>query len=307
MNSKWVEEIIMGYVFLAISLLCGATKGYCGKRTSGHTERITDAVYANLLRMLLCIVIGFFVVLFSGKQPALGVDAKTLAICLFSGLSTSVMAVSWLLAVKKGAYMLVDVFGMLGFTVPIVGSVVCFGEHVKPTQIFAMVLLIGATLVLCSYNNSIKAKLTLPAFFTLLLLCLSNGGIDFSQKLFTVYAPNVPTAVFNFYTYIFAFVFLIICLPFFKTPREAGGASAIHVLQPIFGYIGVMAICLFLHSFTKTLAAHYLPSAVLYPLANGCALMLSTGMAVLFFGEKLTVKCLCGVGLAFLGILAVNL
>lgn len=119
----------MGYVFLAISLLCGATKGYCGKRTSGHTERITDAVYANLLRMLLCIVIGFFVVLFSGKQPALGVDAKTLAICLFSGLSTSVMAVSWLLAVKKGAYMLVDVFGMLGFTVPIVGSVVCFGEH----------------------------------------------------------------------------------------------------------------------------------------------------------------------------------
>lgn len=86
-----------------------------------------------------------------------------------------------------------------------------------------MVLLIGATLVLCSYNNSIKAKLTLPAFFTLLLLCLSNGGIDFSQKLFTVYAPDVPTAVFNFYTYIFAFVFLIICLPFFKTPREAGG------------------------------------------------------------------------------------
>ena len=297
----------MGYVFLAISLLCGATKGYCGKKTSGHTACITDAIYANLLRMLLCIAIGFFLVLFSGKLPGLRIDAKTLSICLLSGLSTSVMAVSWLLSVKKGAYMLVDVFGMLGFTVPIIGSVLCFGEHVKPTQIFAMVLLIGATLVLCSYNNSIKTKLTLPAFFTLLLLCLSNGGIDFSQKLFTVYAPDVPTAVFNFYTYIYAFLMLLICLPFFKASSGSADLSVVRVLKPIFGYIGVMAICLFLHSFTKTLAAHDLPSAVLYPLANGCALLLSTGMAVLFFGEKLTVKCLCGVGLAFLGVFAVNL
>ena len=257
--------------------------------------------------MLLCIAIGFFLVLFSGKLPELRIDAKTLSICLLSGLSTSVMAVSWLLSVKKGAYMLVDVFGMLGFTVPIIGSVLCFGEHVKPTQIFAMILLIGATLVLCSYNNSIKTKLTLPAFFTLLLLCLSNGGIDFSQKLFTVYAPDVPTAVFNFYTYIFAFLMLLICLPFFKASSGSADLSVVRVLKPIFGYIGVMAICLFLHSFTKTLAAHDLPSAVLYPLANGCALLLSTGMAVLFFGEKLTVKCLCGVGLAFLGVFAVNL
>lgn len=73
----------MGYVFLAISLLCGATKGYCGKRTSGHTERITDAVYANLLRMLLCIVIGFFVVLFSGKQPHSALTQKHLPFAFF--------------------------------------------------------------------------------------------------------------------------------------------------------------------------------------------------------------------------------
>ena len=297
----------MGYLFLAISLLCGATKGYCGKKTSGHTERTSDAIYANLLRMLLCIVIGFFVVLFSGNIPALNVNAKVLAICFLSGFSTSLMAVSWLLSVKKGAYMLVDVFGMLGFTVPIVGSVLCFSENVKPTQVFAMVLLVGATLVLCSYNNSIKTKLSLSVFFMLLLLCLSNGGIDFSQKLFTVYADNVPTSVFNFYTYIFAFVILLICLPFFKPKNEKSDRSAYEVLKPIFGYISVMALCLFLHSFTKTLAAHYLPSAVLYPLANGCALMLSTVMSALFFKEKLTAKCLIGVGLAFLGILAVNL
>ena len=37
----------MGYLFLMIALLAGATKGYCGKKTSGYTDNFGDAVLAK--------------------------------------------------------------------------------------------------------------------------------------------------------------------------------------------------------------------------------------------------------------------
>ena len=37
----------MGYLFLAISLLAGAAKGYCGKMTSGYVQGYKDAMFAR--------------------------------------------------------------------------------------------------------------------------------------------------------------------------------------------------------------------------------------------------------------------
>ena len=47
----------MGYLFLAISLLAGITKGYCGKKTSGYVNGYSGAMLANFVRMFFCIVI----------------------------------------------------------------------------------------------------------------------------------------------------------------------------------------------------------------------------------------------------------
>ena len=47
----------MGYVFLALALIAGATKGYCGKKTSGFVSGFRDSMLANMIRMLLCIAI----------------------------------------------------------------------------------------------------------------------------------------------------------------------------------------------------------------------------------------------------------
>ncbi len=299
----------MGYLLLAFSLLTGATKGYCGKKTSGYTARMFDAVCANLLRMLLCIIIGFALLVVTGAMPALAVDGRVLAISLLSGVSTSVFVVSWLFAVQRGAYMMLDVFSMLGMAVPIVGSLICFGEGVRLTQCVGILIILAASLVMCSYNNSIKTKLSLGSILLLLLSGFSSGTIDFSQKLFSKYSGGVPTSVFNFYTYVVSFIVLLVCIPVLK-PKEANPIrEAAKSLKPIFGYIIVMATCLFLNSYTKTLAAgyDYLPSAVLYPLTWGASLILSTTMSAVFFKEKLTVKSIIGVMLAFAGAVTVNL
>jgi multidrug transporter EmrE-like cation transporter len=57
----------------------------------------------------------------------------------------------------------------------------------------------------------------------------------------------------------------------------------------------------------KTLAAQRLDSALLYPLNQGSALILSIIMASVFFKEKITARCIVGVCMAFGALLIINL
>lgn len=67
-----------------------------------------------------------------------------------------------------------------------------------------------------------------------------------------------------------------------------------------------MSVALIANSYFKTKAAAYLDSAQLYPLNQGAALILSTLMASVFFKEKLTVKCVIGIFIAFIGLFIIN-
>ena len=294
----------MGYLFLAIALLAGGTKGYCGKKTSGYTNNFRDAILANLIRMTLCIVIGFALILFQGELPAVLPSVPLLLLSACSGLATSAFVVVWLLCVKKSAYTMIDVSLMLGLLVPLLLSSFFFGEAIKPTQWIGLAILFIATVIMCSYNNTIKEKLS-PASLLLLLLCgLSNGAADFTQKLFTKTFPDGSAAVFNFYTYVFAAIVLgVAFLATKKTVQDAPPAD----LRKIFGYICIMAICLFANSFFKTLAAGRLDAVLLYPLNQGCALIIAALIASVFFGEKITAKAVIGMTVAFAGLLIVNL
>ena len=164
----------MGYIYLCIALISGAIKGFCGKKTSSLTSTFYHSVLANLIRMSFCIIIGFAVVCSEGNFNLLLPDADVLLIALISGISTAVFVVSWLVSVRRNAYMLMDVFLMLGVLVPLTLGQLLFNEAVRPVQWLGLGILFAATLIMCSYNNSIKTKLTFPAF-SLLFLCALPG------------------------------------------------------------------------------------------------------------------------------------
>ncbi len=294
----------MGYLFLFIALLAGATKGYCGKKTSGYTADFKDAILANLIRMLLCIIIGLALILFGGNISDLMPTAKTLTIAALSGISTAAFVVTWLISVKKSAYMMLDIFLMLGVLVPLIAADMFFNEAVSPTQWIGLAVLFLAVVIMCSYNNTIKGKLD-PSSFAILLACgIANGITDFSQKLFVKLQPDTAASVFNLYTYVFAAITLAIAYALCK-PRTNSGEK--NDLTHIVGYITVMALCLFANSFFKTLAAEHLSSVLLYPLNQGCALILSTVMSAALFREKITAKAIIGIATAFTGLIIINL
>ena len=296
----------MGYLFLVISLLAGAAKGYCGKKTSGCVQGYKDAMFANTIRMIFCILIGFGMILFDGNIHKIVPSASVLAVSALSGITTSVFVVCWLISVKKGAYMMLDVFLMLGVLVPILAGKIFFNESIKITQWIGIGILFIAVYIMCSYNNSIKEKITITSLVLLILCGVANGLTDFSQKLFMKIEGDTPISIFNFYTYIFSALTLLVFYNVFRKIEQKDGEDKESGIKKIFGYILVMSICLFANSYFKTKAAGYLDSVQLYPLSQGASLIISTGMSALLFRERLTLKCVIGVLISFVGLIVLN-
>lgn len=294
----------MGYLFLLTALVAGATKGYCGKKTSGYVNEYKDAMLANSIRMILCTLIGLGMVLVSSGVGALRINRTVFLISLLSGAANSAFVVFWLISVKRGAYMMLDVFCMLGILIPLIGCALCFGEEIRINHIIGIVILLAAVCIMCSYNNSIKSKMTVSSFILLLVCGAANGFSDFSQKLFVKLSDNTSIAVFNLYTYLVSAVILIIFFLVFSGRAENKAPSAI---KPIFGYILIMSACLFLYSYFKTLAAQHLSSAQLYPLAQSGSLILSTVMSAVLFHERLNIKCIVGISMSFAALIVINI
>ena len=137
-QSKKRKWRVLGYLFLACALLAGVTKGYCGKRTSGLITGFSDAVLTNLLRIGLCIFIGFAVVCFEGNLQQLAPSGKLLWISALSGMSTAAFVATWLICVRKSAYMLMDVFLTLGMLIPLLLSNLLFDEKIRLQQWLGM-------------------------------------------------------------------------------------------------------------------------------------------------------------------------
>ena len=297
----------MGYLFLSLALLAGSTKGYCGKKTSGFVREYKDAMFTNFVRMVLCILISFLLLALSGRLSLLAVDLNVVLITLLSGVTTSVFVVAWLLAVRRGAYMMLDVFLMLGVIVPLLLSEFLFDEKIRLNQWAGLLVLLVAVVIMCSYNNQIKEKMSLKSLGLLVLCGIANGLTDFSQKLYVKTVADSSAAVFNFYTYIFSALVLLVFYLGAKVTDKTGSSSETDVLRRVGGYVAVMSVCLFLNSYFKTMAAGILPSTILYPLSQGASLILSSFMSMLFFKEKLTAKCITGIALSFAGLLIINL
>ncbi len=298
----------MGYLFLTLALFAGVTKGYCGKKTSGYVEKTRDAFLINIIRMVLCTVTGIIVVLCSKHSSFLILDTKGLFICLLSGISTAFFVAFWLLAIRKSAYMLMDVFLLAGTLIPMLLSSTFFHESIKLHQWGGFLLLLIAVIIMCSYSSSVKEKFSISAFILLALTGIMCGITSFSQKLFVNLCSETPATVFNLYTYVFSAVTLIIFYFIFsKTDiKKDSYISFSSIPKRMFIYILIMAVCLFANSFFNTKAAYYLDSAEMYPFEQGASLVLSSLMSTIFFKEKLTMKAVTGIAITFIALLIIN-
>ncbi|MBO5453263.1 MAG: EamA family transporter [Clostridia bacterium] len=293
----------MGYLFLVIALIGGTAKAYCGKKTSTLINSVSEVMALNMLRMLLCIIIGGALAIFAdGGIDAFKVDAQTLLISAMSGVFSAFFVITWIFAVRSGAYTMIEVSLTLGTIIPLVVCSVLFDEQVKFLQWIGFVVLVIAVFIMSSYNKSVVGKTTVFGNFVLVAAGICNGMADLSQKLFVRLKPDGINSVFNFYSYIVSFLVILIM---FLTQKEK--QKSLEKTKGIAIYVIIMAVGLFVNSFFKVKAAGLIDAAKLYPLNQGAALLISAVMASVAFKEKITVKSAVGLVLAFIALCIINL
>ena len=289
----------MGYIFLTIALFAGATKGYMGKKVSGLIVTPRQSYFVNMIRMAICVVISTAILAIQSGINGIVIDKPALIYGLMAGITLSTFTVTWLLAVKYGAYMLISVAQTFGMVVTLVCSLAVFREPISTKQMIGIVILIAAVLIMASYSSILKGKLSLRAIILLVLCGLSNGLHDFSQKLFTSFSAS-EVSTLNLLTYAISAAVLGVL---FLIPSKTDKFDAKGLLKTTLVSMLIMSVCLFLNSYLMALSTKHLTATQLYPVSRAGGMIIAALMSRICFKEKITVRCIIGLVLSFIAIM----
>lgn len=302
---------LLGMLFITLSVMGGVIKGYCGKSVGTYAHTITDSAKLNFIRMVLCTAISLAVLSLQGNFMKLfTVSPVALIISLCAATASTIFIISWLMAVRGSAYMLVSVFTNLGVIVPIVLSALFFGDPIGINQILGLLILLVAIWLMLGYNKGLGGGLKVKDVILLTVCSIANGVCDFfigstarlGESLGTAFGItdiSVDKTVFNFYMYLFSFIILF---AFTGISSVAHHKAEIKITGKILRYMVLMAIFLFVNTYFKSLAGGLLTSSQLFSFNTGGGLVLATLMASIMFREKPTLKSIIGIILTFVAL-----
>ncbi|MBQ9773567.1 MAG: hypothetical protein IJW30_02785 [Clostridia bacterium] len=314
----------MVYGIVALVLLFSSIKGYSGKRTSCLVQTTADAIRFNLLRMLICILIGAALVFLEGAQRFLAIEAGMLWICVLAGGANAAFLIGWLLAVQKNAMVSVDVGLTLGSLLPAVLCAILFTEPISVPKMLGFALILVATAILAGHSKQ-TVNGGLGGALLLVFAAVGEGMSSFAQQLYKQFYTDggsaatgtvYPKTVYHFYTYVFAALALLLALAVYlllqrrHTKSAADGKRTAGRIPPrALVHILVMAICLFAANYFQTVATndYGMSSQMLYPLLKGGCLITVNITAMLFFGEKITKRSVLGSLVALAGIIVMSI
>ena len=272
----------MGYLLLSVALFAGLFKGYVGKQTSFSVKSFSDGIFVNMLRCLICSILGFVVIITQNGFQGFIISITEFAICLMSAVFSAIFCVSWLYTYKSEVYMFLSVFTMLGAIVTGVLGLLIYNENISICKIIGMFLLIVAVYVMSFYNSDLKGKLGFSALILLIVGALASSLADFSQKVFRN-SGGTNLSAFTFYTYLIAFVFQFVIWIIIRTKNSSNSKHLCSKKYIIF-YI-LYSIFLYINLLSKTAAAGMLSASFMYPALQGANLISSAIMAAIFMKE----------------------
>lgn len=296
----------MGYLYLAAALFAGIAKGFCGKTVSRDMENFKECTFINLMRMLLCTLLGLIPALLKVGPTGLSLTGEAFPVYLLAGISMSTFCLAWMYAYQNEAYMFLSIFTMLGTIITCILDGVIYHTVIRLTQWIGMAVLLLAVYIMSVYNKGIKGRLTGKGILILIIGTLGSAVADFSQKLY-VRQIGQSAEVFNFYMYAFGFVLLLLVYLLSLRRRQLPKTAPKLYDKQHMGIYFAMSLFLYINSFTKTMAAAFLPAAQIYPVLQGANLIFSALMAHFLFREKMNLKGFLGIITAFAGLMILHL
>ena len=291
------------YIFLIIILLLRVPQNFSSKKTSGLVTNSQSYFLYGTYSYTLAGLIAFVMLLFDRMSgfslPAVGISALgavSLAVSLFCSIE----------ALKSGVMVLAAMASSAGLLLPCIAGIFMFNEPMKPMQFIGIALLIFSGWLLIGYSKEQTGSFTPRTLLLLIGSMLSNGSVMLAQKMFSKYLPDTSVSIFSFLTFgligIGMFIGLVPSLL-----SQSGRAKIAAVPKPVFLYGTISSIILLAINQLATLAGRNVPSAIMFPINDGGATIITAITAAIFFKEKLTVRSVCGLILGIGSLIVINL
>ena len=291
------------YIFLIIILLLRVPQNFSSKKTSGLVTNSQSYFLYGTYSYTLAGLIAFVMLLFDGMSgfslPAVGISALgavSLAVSLFCSIE----------ALKSGVMVLAAMASSAGLLLPCIAGIFMFNEPMKPMQFIGIALLIFSGWLLIGYSKEQTGSFTPRTLLLLIGSMLSNGSVMLAQKMFSKYLPDTNVSIFSFLTFgligIGMFIGLVPSLL-----SQSGRAKIAAVPKPVFLYGTISSIILLTINQLATIAGRNVPSAIMFPINDGGATIITAITAAIFFKEKLTVRSVCGLILGIGSLIVINL
>lgn len=290
-------------VFLGIILLARVVQAIFDKRSSNEVQGLGMTAVYSAYKFSISALLGLVLLL-----PVLGqvqITPLAVGISLLSGLSLLVAGFCSIYAMKSGTVSLVSMFSTAGLLVPVLAGALWFDQPVRPLQIVGMALFFAAAWLLMRSSRAAYPAFSLKTVALLLGAMLSNGATMLAQQLYTRCVPQGSVALFSFVSFACVAVLgLPLALVLRRLPEERSRPLGLNRTLLLCG--AALAAALFVINQLATTLTAALPPVVLFTVINGGATIISTLVAAILYGERLTVRSVAGVLLGILSMVIVK-
>ena len=295
---------MLEYSYFLIILLLRLPQNIFNKRSSGIVRGAPAYFAYGAYRYLLSGGMALVLLLFAGGFS--GVSLKALAISAIGAVALGSNLFFGLEALKSGAMVLSSMAGSAGLLLPCVFSIFMFDEPMSLMQLFGILLLIFSGWLLIGYSKKLKGSFTPRTMLLLIGSMLSNGFTMVAQKMFSKYLPDVSVSVFSFLA--FGLVGVGMCVGLVPQLTKKEKREEIKKLPKALWFYGAgLSTILLIINQLATIAAKVIPSAIMFPINDGGATIITALTGAVVFKEKLTARSVAGLALGIASLIVINL
>ena len=295
---------MLEYSYFLIILLLRLPQNLFNKRSSGIVRGAPAYFAYGAYRYLLSGGMALVLLLFAGGFS--GVSLKALAISAIGAVALGSNLFFGLEALKSGAMVLSSMAGSAGLLLPCVFGIFMFAEPMSLMQLFGILLLILSGWLLIGYSKKLKGSFTPRTMLLLIGSMLSNGFTMVAQKMFSKYLPDVSVSVFSFLA--FGLVGVGMCVGLVPQLTKKEKREEIKKLPKALWFYGAgLSTILLIINQLATIAAKVIPSAIMFPINDGGATIITALTGAVVFKEKLTARSVAGLALGIASLIVINL
>lgn len=295
---------MLEYSYFLIILLLRFPQNLFNKRSSGIVRGAPAYFAYGAYRYLLSGGMALVLLLFAGGFS--GVSLKALAISAIGAVALGSNLFFGLEALKSGAMVLSSMAGSAGLLLPCVFGIFMFDEPMSLMQLFGILLLIFSGWLLIGYSKKLKGSFTPRTMLLLIGSMLSNGFTMVAQKMFSKYLPDVSVSVFSFLA--FGLVGVGMCVGLVPQLTKKEKREEIKKLPKALWFYGAgLSTILLIINQLATIAAKVIPSAIMFPINDGGATIITALTGAVVFKEKLTARSVAGLVLGIAALIVINL